>query len=142
MGAVPILSSAQVPWSAAGRNPVYRECDTAQSARSEYRHLLRLLGECHLLLDHVDQAIDLIRKARAANPQLWFIHLYLAGALGLRGDLDEARVALSESLRLKPDISSFARLSAAVPANANPDYQKLAEKTVNLGLRRAGFPDE
>jgi len=57
---------------------------------------LRLLGECHLLLDHVDQAMDLIRKARAANPQLWFIHLYLAGALGLRGDLDEARVALSE----------------------------------------------
>ena len=103
---------------------------------------LRLLGECHLLLDHVDQAIDLIRKARAANPQLWFIHLYLAGALGLRGDLDEARAALSESLRLKPDISSFARLGAAVPANANPDYQKLAEKTVNLGLRRAGFPDE
>jgi len=102
----------------------------------------RLLGECHLLLDHVDQAIDLMRKARAANPQLWFIHLYLAGALGLRGDLDEARAALSESLRLKPDISSFARLSAAVPANANPDYQKLAEKTVNLGLRRAGFPDE
>ena len=103
---------------------------------------LRLLGECHLLLDHVDQAIDLIRKARAANPQLWFIHLYLAGALGLRGDFDEARAALSESLRLKPDISSFARLGAAVPANANPDYQKLAEKTVNLGLRRAGFPDE
>ena len=103
---------------------------------------LRLLGECHLLLDHVDQAIDLMRKARAANPQLWFIHLYLAGALGLRGDLDEARAALSESLRLKPDISSFARLGAAVPANANPDYQKLAEKTVNLGLRRAGFPDE
>jgi hypothetical protein len=83
-----------------------------------------------------------MRKARAANPQLWFIHLYLAGALGLRGDLDEARAALSESLRLKPDISSFARLSAAVPANTNPDYQKLAEKTVNLGLRRAGFPDE
>jgi len=102
----------------------------------------RLLGECHLLLDHVDQAIDLMRKARAANPQLWFIHLYLAGALGLRGDLDEARAALSESLRLKPDISSFARLGAAVPANANPDYQKLAEKTVNLGLRRAGFPEE
>jgi TolB-like protein/class 3 adenylate cyclase/Tfp pilus assembly protein PilF len=102
----------------------------------------RLLGECHLLLDHVDQAIDLMRKARAANPQLWFIHLYLAGALGLRGDLDEARAALSESLRLKPDISSFARLSAAVPANTNPDYQKLAEKTVNLGLRRAGFPEE
>jgi TolB-like protein/class 3 adenylate cyclase/Tfp pilus assembly protein PilF len=100
------------------------------------------LGECSLLLDHVDRAIDLLSKASAADPQLWWIHLYRASALGLRGDLAEARAALSESLRLKPDISSFARLSAAVPANTNPDYQKLAEKTVNLGLRRAGFPDE
>jgi tetratricopeptide (TPR) repeat protein len=100
------------------------------------------LGECHLLLDQVDQAIDFMRKARAANPPLWFIHLYLAGALGLRGDLDEARAALSESLRLKPNISSLARFSAAVPANTNPDYQKLAEKTLYVGLRRAGFPDE
>jgi TolB-like protein/class 3 adenylate cyclase/tetratricopeptide (TPR) repeat protein len=102
----------------------------------------RELGGCHLLLGHVDQAIDLFRKAIAANPRLWHPHLYLAGALGLRGDLDEARAALSESLRLAPNINSFARWCSAFPVMTNPDHLALAEKTINLGLRRAGFPEE
>ena len=100
------------------------------------------LGHAHLLLDHVDQAIDLFRKASTANPRLWHIHLFLAGALGLRGDLDEARAELAEALRLKPDINSFAQWRSAFPFFFNADYLALAEKTVNLGLRRAGLPDE
>jgi tetratricopeptide (TPR) repeat protein len=100
------------------------------------------LGRCHLLLGDVDQAIDLFRKALAANPRYSFSHLLLAAALGLRGDLEEARAALCESLRLEPNINSFARWRSAFPAITNPDYWALAEKTVNLGLRRAGFPDE
>jgi len=66
------------------------------------------LGMCHLVLDHVDEAIDLLRKARAENPRFWFIHFWLAGALGLKGDLDEARIALADSLRLKPEMNSLA----------------------------------
>jgi tetratricopeptide (TPR) repeat protein len=100
------------------------------------------LGHCHLLLGHVDQAIDLFRKASAASPRVWFIHLYFAGALGFRGDLDQARTELSESVRLNPDINSFARWRAAFPFLTNPDYLALADKTVDLGLRRAGFPEE
>ena len=100
------------------------------------------LGHAHLLLNQVDQAIDLFRKASTANSRMGSIHLFLAGALGLRGDLDEARAELAESLRLKPDINSFAAQRAAFPANTNPEYWALAEKTVNLGLRRAGFPEE
>jgi TolB-like protein/tetratricopeptide (TPR) repeat protein len=100
------------------------------------------LGTCHLLLGHQDQAIDLLRKASAANPGLWFMHLYLAGALGLRGDLDEARAALTESLRLRPDINSFAQWRSVFPQITNPGYWALAERTLNLGLRRAGFPEE
>src|SRR6266446_3347150 len=77
------------------------------------------LGSCHLLLGRVDQAIDLLRKARSANPRLYYVHLFLAGALGLKGDLDEARAALAESLRLKPEINSFAAQRANVPYHAN-----------------------
>jgi TolB-like protein/class 3 adenylate cyclase/Tfp pilus assembly protein PilF len=100
------------------------------------------LAHSHLLLEHVDQAVELFRKAIAANPQLWYPHLYLAGALALRGDLDEAWAELSESLRLKPDINSLARQRAAFPFVTGPAYLALADKTINLGLRRAGFPDE
>ena len=52
---------------------------------------LAVLGACHLLLKHADQATDLLRRARAANPQYWYIHFWLAGALGFKGNLDEAR---------------------------------------------------
>jgi tetratricopeptide (TPR) repeat protein len=100
------------------------------------------LGLCHLLLGHVDQAIDLIRKARADNPRTYLFHLWLAGALGLRGDLDEAKAALGESLKLKPEINSFAAQRANGPVIANPPHWALREKTLNVGLRRIGFPEE
>jgi adenylate cyclase len=100
------------------------------------------LGHCHLVLGHLDEAIDLLRKASAANPRLYYSHLYLAAALGLRGDLDEARAELATSLKLKPEINSIVRNRAYYPFLANPQYRQLSEKTVDLGLRRAGFPDE
>jgi tetratricopeptide (TPR) repeat protein len=96
---------------------------------------------CHLLLGRVDEAIDLLRKARAENPRFWFIHFWLAGALGLNGDLDEARTALAESLRLKPEMNSVARCRA-VPGKENPRFLALMEKTVYAGLRLAGMPEE
>ncbi len=56
------------------------------------------LGTCQLLLGRVDQAIDLLQTALAANARLWVPYFYLAGAYGLKGDLDRARSALAESL--------------------------------------------
>jgi adenylate cyclase len=100
------------------------------------------LGQCHLLLGHVDQAIELLRKARAANPRAFGTHLSLAGALGLRGDLDEAKAEVAEAIKLKPEVNSLAALRAYFPWNTNPPLWALGEKTVNVGLRRAGFPDE
>jgi tetratricopeptide repeat protein len=99
------------------------------------------LGTCQLLLGRVDQAIDLLQTARAANARLWVPYFYLAGAYGLKGDLDRARSALGESLRLKPALRSVARMRAENPWLSNPKYWALQEKTLNLGLRRAGFPD-
>jgi adenylate cyclase len=49
---------------------------------------LAQLGVCHLVLNHVDVATDYLIKARATAPQNWWIPFYLAGALGLKGDLD------------------------------------------------------
>jgi TolB-like protein/class 3 adenylate cyclase len=99
------------------------------------------LGACHLLLGHVDEAIDLLRKARTANRRLWGFHLFLAGALGLRGDIDDARAALAEAIKLKPDVDSLARFGAQSPYT-NPAYMALRAKTLYVGLRRAGLPDE
>jgi adenylate cyclase len=84
------------------------------------------LGMCHLLLGHVDQAIDFFRRARAANPRWWWTHFCLAGALGVKGELDEARAALAEGMKLKPEVNSvgtMARLQALAvdAARKGPD---------------------
>ena len=100
------------------------------------------LGQCRLLLGQVDEAIPLLRKACAALPGDYFVHLNLAGALGLRGDLDEARAALAEALRIKPEVDSLAEYRALTPWIGNSRHWALRETTLNAGLRRAGFPEE
>jgi TolB-like protein/class 3 adenylate cyclase/Tfp pilus assembly protein PilF len=100
------------------------------------------MGQCHLLLGRVDHAIDFLERARAENPRLWYIHATLAGALGLGGDIDEASAALAESINLRPEINSLAQWRAHAPWNTHPQYWALREKTLNVGLRRAGMPDE
>jgi len=88
------------------------------------------LGACHLLMGEADQAIGLLQKARAANPRFWWPHIWLAGALGLRGDLDEAQLELGEALRLKPNLGSLAAWRADRPWEATPQLAALAEKTL------------
>jgi adenylate cyclase len=99
------------------------------------------LGACHLLLGHVDEAIELLRKARAVNPRPYFINQWLAAALGLKGDLDEARAALAEMLRIKPELTSLEEIRIHYPWSTNPEHAALREQTIDLGLRRAGLPD-
>ena len=100
------------------------------------------LGACDLLLGHVDEAVELLRKARAANPRLYNVHEWLAGALALKGDLDEARMALAEMLKIKPDLTSIQAVRIHYPWITNPEHLALRQQTIDLGLRRAGLPDE
>jgi adenylate cyclase len=99
------------------------------------------LGGCHLLLGGLDRGLHLLTKARAENPQLWYVHLDLAGALAISGELKEARAVLAKAIELKPEMNSLACLRA-YPGGTNPVHWALYEKTVALGLRRAGFPDK
>ncbi len=101
------------------------------------------LGQCHLLLAHTDQAIDFLRKGRSANPQHPGTQMLLAAALGVRGDVNEARAILAEALKLKLWFKSIAQLHAdAPPYMNNPQFAALREKTTEIGLRRAGMPEE
>ena len=100
------------------------------------------LGSCHLLLGHLDQAIEFLRKAGATRPRDSGIHRGLAAALALQGDLDEAKAEIAEAIKLDPKVNSLAALRASAPWITNPPLWALREKTVNVGLRRAGFPDE
>ena len=100
------------------------------------------LGTCQLLSARVDQAIDLLQTARAADPRSWVPHFYLAGAYALKGDLGKARSAFAEAIQLKPAMKSLARMRVENPWLSNQQYWALQEKTLNIGLRRVGFPDQ
>jgi adenylate cyclase len=100
------------------------------------------LGYAHLLLGHIDEAIKLLKRARAENPGLSYVHFALAGAMGLKGDIEEARLELAEAIRLKPEFNTLKRIVAGAPDLTNPKYWALREKTINIGLRNAGLPDE
>jgi class 3 adenylate cyclase/Tfp pilus assembly protein PilF len=100
------------------------------------------LGSSNLIAGRVDDALNLLNKARAANSRLFFIHLWLAAPLALRGDLAEARTALAESMKLKPDINSLLQWRAESPWYTNAQFMARAEKTLYAGLRQAGFSDE
>ena len=99
-----------------------------------------IMSQGHLLLGDMDKAVELARKACAGNPRLYFTHMLLAAALGLNDQLDEARAALAEAVKIRPDLNSLARLRAYMTWGS-PRYWVLREKTIDLGLRRAGMPD-
>jgi hypothetical protein len=60
----------------------------------------------------MDQAVAFVRQARQSS-QLWYIHVDLAAALGLQGNLDEAKLSLAESLRLRPDLNTLKKIRSA-----------------------------
>jgi len=101
-----------------------------------------LIGWCHMVSNRVDEAIDFLIKSRATNPRMWWVHFFLAGALGLKGDLEEGKTALAESLKLKPEVNSLAQNYALRPMKSSPQYDALENKTLNEGLRRIGFPEK
>jgi tetratricopeptide (TPR) repeat protein len=102
------------------------------------------LGNCHLYLGHTDEAVEFYRRARTLAPGIWYVHLTLAAALALRGDVDEAKSEIAEAVKLKPEVNSIARWRAihATQGFDHPQLQALREKTTFVGLRRAGFPEE
>lgn len=100
-----------------------------------------ILSQAHLLLGHVELAIELARKACAGNPRLYFTHMLLAAALGMKGEREAARAALAGGIKVRPDFNSLARLREYC-CWGGPRFLALREDTIYLGLRRAGMADE
>ena len=100
-----------------------------------------LLGWSYLLSGRVDQAIEWLLKSRTANPRIWYVHYALAGALGLKGDIEGAKASLADLQKTTPEINSIAASYVYAPFLTYPSYRALIDKTINEGLRRVGFPE-
>ncbi|HEY2619011.1 MAG TPA: tetratricopeptide repeat protein [Acetobacteraceae bacterium] len=97
------------------------------------------LGLCNMMLGHTEEAIAFLRKGRAGNPRLYYIHMLLAAALGLKGELNEAATALRQAIEIQPEIGSFSGIRARYENRATPRFHALCDNTVTRGLRLAGL---
>lgn len=101
------------------------------------------LGHAHLLLGHADQAAVFLRRGLSANPDAIGVKVMLTAALALQGEQTEAQAIIREVVERKPEFSSLAGFNARHGNwNASPAYAALRQQTVDVGLRRAGLPEE
>jgi len=100
------------------------------------------IGYVHLLQSRIDQAIVWSEKARSANPELHYVHAFLASAYALNGETERAAAELAKARRLVGDdhYSSIARLKSGYLGV--PKIRALFEATYLVGLHKAGIPEE
>jgi len=64
-----------------------------------------LRADAELGLGRVDEALEDAKKAADGGHRVFYTYLNLATAYSFKGELDEAKAAIAEALRLKPDLS-------------------------------------
>jgi adenylate cyclase len=100
------------------------------------------IGEGHLLLSQIDEAIGWFEKARDANPAFSYIPAYLAAAYAIKGEAERAAAELAEARKLcESCYKSIAHMRARTRYET-PDVRARAEATLYAGLRKAGMPEE
>jgi adenylate cyclase len=102
-----------------------------------------LIGTVHVLQSRADDAILWLEKARNHIPAHSIIHADLASAYALNGEIERAAAELTEARGLSSDdrYSSLARLRAR-RVHLEPKIRALFEATHDVGLRKAGMPEE
>jgi TolB-like protein/tetratricopeptide (TPR) repeat protein len=100
---------------------------------------MHIAGTAKLQLGADAEAVTWLQRSIDANRNFPLTHFILAAALGLLGEMDEARSAAKAGLALQPDFT-ISRLRAVVYSD-NATYLAARERVCE-GLRLAGVPQE
>jgi adenylate cyclase len=93
------------------------------------------VGKAYFTMHRFEDAVQLIKRSIAHNPESPHSHLYLAACYGQLGDDAHARDAVAEARRLSPDVSlAWVRMTEAYRRAADLDL-------LTEGLRKAGLSD-
>jgi adenylate cyclase len=92
------------------------------------------LGWAELGLGHVDAAVEASSKAIDAGSTVWFTYLCLAIGQALKGDIDDAKTALTEARRLNPKLNVKYMTGSKLFADYSPAWYD--------ALRKVGLPEE
>ena len=96
--------------------------------------VLHFVAQAHFALGDHDAAIKLLKERIARNPGTDSSRMLLAAAYGHLGQIEEARAAWAELLKINPDFSLEQR-ERALPYKNTSDFQRIVE-----GLAKAGLP--
>jgi adenylate cyclase len=95
-------------------------------------------GAVYVHLARDAEAVDVLTRSVALSPRDLFTHIFLASALARLGRDSEAKNAVAEILRLKPDFT-LADFKAREPADS-PAFLAQRQRLYE-GLRLAGVPE-
>jgi adenylate cyclase len=98
------------------------------------------IGQACMMLGRDADALNWLRRARAANPHFPWVPLALAATYALTGDLDAARGALAEFYKFGTPITSVTAFRAAAPMFDLPHMRRFSSRIYD-GLRKAGMPE-
>lgn len=106
--------------------------------RSPHVGVLINMGVTQLMLGQESAAVDWLLKAKDASPQVAIANVYLAAAYARLGQMDQARAAAAEALRISPDMR---RVEFAPPRAGYPvAYREFWESKLLPALQKAGLP--
>jgi tetratricopeptide (TPR) repeat protein len=97
---------------------------------------------CHLHshLGQWEQALEHCRLAAQGVPFVWYPYADLIAANAWLGRDAEAKAALADLLKLKPDMTAQAYIAAAATFSDNPVFTQQIARMVD-GMRKAGLPE-
>ena len=94
------------------------------------------LGMAHYMRAQYAQALPPLRECAARAPNMRIGHLWLAATCARLGEVEEARAAATEVLRIEPSWTNLGTGVAIYVFKRPEDAQHLCD-----GLRKAGLPD-
>jgi len=93
-----------------------------------------IAGTAHAVAGQYDKAIEMCRRSLRQNRMFASTHRILTVSLALTGQMEEARAAAADLLRLEPNLT-VAHFKERYPGSASPQAARFAE-----ALKSAGVP--
>ena len=101
------------------------------------------IGLAFLVQSRIDDAVHWLEKARGAAPELSWVHLRLASAYGLQGEIERAAAEIAEAQRMDGHGRDLTIAHLKAPGfSSGTKISALFETTYFAGLRKAGMPEE
>lgn len=113
------------------------------SPKDPAAHLMYFqLCHAHVHLKEYPEAIDQCRRALNLSPVFWFPYIDLTVAYAALDRSDEARQALGDLYKLRPDFTVQRYQKLVYSFSSNPQFRSEFDDIILGGLRRAGVREQ